>query len=241
MHYTILSIFLSLCLNCLNLLANEEIDYSRTISLYISELKSEKSIIVAKAIKKLKRFTFSEYDSKSKEKIALLLKPQQYHFKGVIELAGFLKLQDSLNAVTQEELKTQSLIQAHGFAQIRAGNTEKLNTLMVNVRKLDVNDEFIYNVAPKLIYTRNKTCVDYLLEIIMSNELNCTSSDPESNQPIICAYRLIELLAPAIYYFPFTTSRSGSLEVDDYEVALIEMRKWILENKETYSLDMETY
>jgi len=228
-------------MNAVKIASHDDLENSRTISLYISELYSDNSQVVSRAIKKLKRYTLSEYSNKNRTEVGTLLKPEQYHLKGVLELAGFLQLQDSLDAVTVEELRTQSLKQAHGFAQIRAGNDDRLNILMKNVREMKLDDDFVYNVAPKLIYTRNKKCVDYLLELIMSDELNCTAADPESDDPLICAYRLMELLAPAIYYFPFTLNRSGSLKVDDYETALIEMRNWIRENKDSYSLDMESY
>jgi len=58
------------------------------------------------SIPTLKNTKAQNFQHQTNKKVSALLNPKQYHFQGVLELAGFLKLADSLSAVTKNELKT---------------------------------------------------------------------------------------------------------------------------------------
>jgi hypothetical protein len=113
------------------------------------------------------------------------------------------------------------------LALARLGDQPSISLVNSKVRGVEVNDDMVYDIAPSIIYTRQRQLYDYLVELLYSNEKNCESANPDDASSINCAYRILELLAPEIEGFPITTSASGDLEVRNYQEALITAREWL--------------
>ena len=51
----------------------------------------------------------------------------------------------------------------------------------------------------------------------------------------------MEFLAPVIKTYPLKTDSNGDLITNEYENALITLRKWFKENETTYEIIIDTY
>ena len=99
------------------------------------------------------------------------------------------------------------------------------------LQKAPLNDDFVYDFVPDLVYTLQPEIFRLLETIIQSNEKSCQSADPDYAQPILCGYRAMEYLAPVIEGYPLPLDEYGDLQVEDYEAALQELRSWFRENQ----------
>ncbi|MEM8583420.1 MAG: hypothetical protein AAGF87_04075 [Bacteroidota bacterium] len=171
---------------------------------------------------------------------ALLLPDIPYRHRFFL-LAGFLNREAALRAVPLEYRRTTRDMNAYDLAMIRIGDASRVRRLEQLLREAVVNDDFIYDIAPRLIYTRRPEVIDFFFQAILSDERNCFPADAHTNGQINCAYRLLEMIAPIIRDFPLQVGPSGDLEVEDYPRALDLVRMWIRENIDTYQIITETY
>lgn len=192
-------------------------------------------------VRKLTRYPVQEFDRAAREKVGLLLNPQQIHLREWVLLAGFLGLESELRQLLAAKALPKTLQQAIHFALVRCGDEQQLRKMMQRVRTIPVNDDFVYHLVPLLIYTRRKEVTDYLLELVQKEDQNCMPADAETPGNINCAYRIMEYLAPVIRDFPLKLDVSGDLITDDYTKALARVRTWITEQKGTYILEFTTY
>jgi len=220
-------------------------DFSRNgfkdIPLLITQMSFSESDIVKTAIHQLKRHSITDFTEQDRLQIANRLKPDQYHLQGVIELAGFLQLRDSLDGMDPKHLSTESLKNAHALALVRSGDQKLRETMLSNIMKMAVDDAYVHQVAPMLIYTRQRDCIDHILLQILSDQPSCSPSDPETNGQIVCGYRLMELVAPVLEDFPYSVSKSGSLQAENYREALRVVRQWIKTHQSSYRIDATSY
>lgn len=159
----------------------------------------------------------------------------------LMKLAGFLGLEDLsilIHARTFPD-NSQFLRWAALLSNARLGKAYAVTEIMMRVRKLDINDDVVYNLFPDLLYTRQSECVDYVVNALYSNARNCASPNADDDTPIPCAYRILEQLAPVISDFPVTIDEFGELETDDYDTALQQVRRWLKENR--YTLNTDTF
>jgi len=192
-------------------------------------------------VRKLTRYPVQEFDRAAREKVGVLLKPEQVHLREWVLLAGFLGLEKQLKQLLTAKELPKSLQQTIRFALIRCGDKEQLQKLMEKVHTIPVNDDFVYQLVPLLVYTRQKAVTDFLLELIQKDDRGCSPADAETPGAISCAYRILEYLAPVIRDFPLKLDVSGDLAVEDYPKALELVRAWVLKRKQTYNLDDTTY
>ena len=151
---------------------------------------------------------------------------------GCIETLENEMLSKNLNKHDQKDFR---------LALIRAGDVRFESKLFKSAKEQVVNDRFVYTLINDLTYTRSKMIFDYLLELILSDEKRCTSANNDDPEPMICAYRLIENVAPYINDFPAKVNAYKELETTDYAKLLIEVRTWINKNKSNYVLNKEVY
>lgn len=83
----------------------------------------------------------------------------------------------------------------------RLGDKQALSHIMTQVRKLEINDDVVYEVFPDIIYTRQRDAIAYVVEALHSEDKNCESANPEIRENIPCAYRIMEYLAPLLKIF----------------------------------------
>jgi hypothetical protein len=110
------------------------------------------------------------------------------------------------------------------------GEEQAINDVMSRVKRMPVGDAVVYEIFPDLVYTRSREAISYLLETLNSDAKACESADPERPTRIPCAYRVMEMLAPAIEKYPLKLSESGDVVTSDYPAALAQVREWFKAN-----------
>jgi hypothetical protein len=73
--------------------------------------------------------------------------------------------------------------------------------------------------------------MDFMLREILSDEKRCRSSNPDKEEEIICAFKIIEMVAPVIENFPVKITSYGEADIDDFDHTLNSVREWIMLNK----------
>ncbi len=199
-------------------LMNGVADTDRGISGYCSE--------------SLSGFDRADFSQADRNRLGEYLIPQTPHFDQVIQLAGYLGedgYRNALVSITDSEANF-TIRWASRLARARMGDPASIDYILRKLQQAPINDDFVYDIVPDLVYTRQLEIIKFLEGIIQNEEKNCSSADPDANTKILCGYRVIEYLAPVIENFPLPIDEFGELEIDNYENALIIVREWFSEN-----------
>lgn len=192
----------------------------------------------------LKKFNKNDFNSEELLLINNTLQSQQnnlgtltkiYAFAGHPEVSGDINLLLSKPSLTKSDKKDLKL------ALVRCGNEQLTDKMYEKLKQQVINDDLIYSALPDVIYTKNKLLYGHLLNAILSNDKKCSSANNDDNTPIICAYRLIEQMAPHINNFPVTINEKGEINSKDLPKTLIEVREWISKNKDNIEIDFLHY
>ena len=209
---------------------------------WIEKCKSQNSGKVSIAISALKSYDQDEFNDEARSELGMLIDDRSRHLDDLIMVAGWLGLIEEIEAYeNSKERHPQKIYQRLQIAKLRAGNLAKLDNFLKNVKKVPINDDFNYTIAPLVVYTRQKKAIDYVLEVIMMRNSACSPADAESYGRIDCAYRLVEMIAPVIDEFPYELTKSGDIKTSNYESMLEEVRTWIDSNKNSYSINNKGY
>lgn len=126
------------------------------------------------------------------------------------------------------------------LALARLNDGEAVQELCAKIQEKTFNDELVLNTLPDLIYTRNKKIYDLLINELTNESKNCQSANNDSNEMILCAFRIMEQLAGKVIGFPVQVDQTGEI-VGDYTEALKQARQWILNTKKEYSINTNQY
>lgn len=191
-------------------------------------------------LKALTFFNANDFDAEAKYILSEKAKTKGSHYKLLVQLCGWLKTTDLIYDFRQKiDQKEGTSVQdrwAMRLALARMGEQDMTDYCLARLKKVKINDDVVYEFIPDLIYTRQKPIFDHLLTLIESDEKNCSSSNPDSDEKIICAYRIIEQIAPYIENFPAKVDVSGELQTNDYAKLLVEVRTWISQYRESYKV-----
>lgn len=208
----------------------------------IDAIADKDSGISGYASSSLRDFSEQDFSEGQKFKLMSYLNKPIPHKRSVILLIGVLQLYGAI-----EPLRTLSgqgngkyIRWAASLALARMEDAEALLFVVNTVKNRPVNDDLIYDLVPDLIYTRQKLAFDYLFKIINSDEENCFPADPDAVQKIMCAYRVLEYIAPYIENFPLQVEEEQLL-VDDYQQALMDVRNWFRDNNTSYIIKKDTF
>jgi hypothetical protein len=186
--------------------------------------------ISGSASEALTGFKKADFTTIHKADIAKLIQPNTPHLDMVLKLAGYVEISnDPFDLIINSNLSFKYKW-AVRLALARMGDQESIAYLLNKVEKAPINDDFVYDIVPDLVYTHQMDIYKYLEGILKSDEQNCMSADPESSQNILCGYRVMEYLAQCIKSYPLQTDEFGDLEVEDYESGLQQVRKWLVMN-----------
>jgi len=170
------------------------------------------------------------------------IRPGIPHLDEIVKLAGYLELtdfQDRIKSIAYSSAPFKYRWAAH-LALARMGDEEAISNITARLERAVINDDVVYEVAPDLVYTRQKAIFRFLEDVIHSDAANCGSADPDSNRNTLCGYRVMELIAPAIHDFPIAVDHTGDLLTNDYSEALTTVRTWLRQNRE-YVLRNDQY
>jgi hypothetical protein len=202
---------------------------------YLTFIGKNKDLSLASyALKKLTAYKTEDFSPKSKSVLRDLVNKQHHNYELVVKLTGLAGMREMI-PVYKAKLVHDTLLNKHGrwwmhLAMARLGDTTEINYCLIKTKRMPVNDHFIYHYAPDLIYTRQKKALDYVVEILNSEQKSCVSSHPDYPRNIKCGYRAMEYLAPAVQDYPYKLLASGDLDVEDYKNALLDIRQWFAEN-----------
>lgn len=188
--------------------------------------------IINQNIEYLKQFTKQAYSQQAKSAIDSLLTKKKYQsFSDIFLIAGFL----GIGAEPMNQLLVNPDIQPKfkwtlNLALARMGNANSLDAVLRFVTNKKSDDNLVIYIVPNLVYTRQRAAIDYCINILNETDKNCSSPNAEVSNKIVCGYRVMEILAPAIVDYPFTVDATGSINADDYEVALEQTRQWFVEH-----------
>lgn len=212
------------------------------IDILIQGLRDQDTGIIGKAVDALTAFNKSDFTPAHKNSINGYINLQTPHADKIFMLAGFLEMNDQrgkLNDVINSNAAFKYKWAAR-LALARMGDNLSIDYILGKLGNAPVNDDLIYDVAPDLIYTRQPEIFKYLEQIIFSDKTDCQSADPDSNAKILCGYRVMEYIAPAIQNYPLPVDEAGDLDVTDYEASLRQVREWFRQNP-NYSFRTERY
>jgi HEAT repeat protein len=222
----------------------EEQVREKIVGLLLQGAQDKEAGVRSDCIERLANFKPQDFNSASRQKLGALLQPETSYLDKIALLTGYVgdkayeqPLQDLLRKTNLGRKERWSV----QMALARMGNTTAIDQVVGRLKGVRVNDDMIYEAAPMLVYLRQQQSIDYLFEIVMSDAKNCESANPDSEVPILCAYRVMEYLAPVVKDFPLKVTAGGDLDVKDYEKALVTVRKWYAAHKATYQVVKDVY
>lgn len=181
------------------------------------------------------RFTSNDFSNNSKDSLISLFRQRPPYLDQLVRLVGSLQitsLSDELRTLSGPATTNQRIRWTALLALARMGDQEATQSVMKRVQRLPVNDDVVYEIFPDLVYTRQRSAIDYLIVELKSDEKKCFTADAEDETPITCAYRIMEMLAPVIDKYPLEQDASGDIKTKDYKKSLTTVRTWFEKNKE---------
>lgn len=197
---------------------------------------------VGLALSYLTNFQKEDFSIAARDSIKSLVKRNPPHFDQLLKLAGFLELQDlkgEIKPYTQPGNPKQ-VRWAAILSLARMNDATALQDMMTRIKKLQTNDDVVYEIFPDLVYSRQREALDYLVVVLNSDDKKCMSADAEREAPITCGYRVMEQLAPAIEGYPLQLEVSGDVKTKDYTAALNTVRDWFRKHPH-YEINRNTY
>ena len=202
------------------------------------------SVLTASSISHLQKIKQTDFTEASKSYLKTALDAATNNAGALAKVTAFACgnscLQELQNALYKQDISKRDKKDIK-LAQLRAGDTSNEQRLLQSAKEQVLNDNFVYNLIEDLTYTRNKAIFDHLLDLVLVDSKSCTSADNDNPEPMVCAYRLIEQVAPCIDNFPAKVNSYNELESTDYPALLKTVRAWIKENKSSYVLNLNNY
>jgi hypothetical protein len=207
---------------------------SEVINFILVVAKSKHSSVVAKSFRLLQNIPAKYFGKSALDTIEVMIRRNQRNYSDAILLAGYLNEPVFVDVIKHIFLNSRGFTRQEQWTTYRVlarlGDKDALTYCVKKVTALPVNDQVVDVLFPDLVYTRQKEAIDVLIKVLNSDELLCSSTNPNNDGKILCGYRIMEMLAPVIESFPLKTLPSGDLDVKDYSKALIEVRRWFQAN-----------
>ncbi len=157
---------------------------------------------------------------------------------------GYLQLKetmDTLRSFTNNRTAPRDIRIASYKALARMGDENALAFLLSQIERTGMNDDAVAILLPDLVYTQQRQAFDVIIAGLYDDTPRCTSSNPDNEVPILCGYRIMEMLAPLIKDFPLDAEASGDIKTKSYEKALKTLRKWFEKHKTDYVILTEEF
>ncbi len=198
--------------------------------------------VIGQNLSWLQNFQKRDFSLATKELITTLLRNNRLpHRQRLIMLAGYVG--------AGQELMQRQLLQPDlspndqwylSLALARMGDAKSVDFCLKVLKDQELNNQLVEFVLLDIIYTRQKKLLDVCVRYINSDERSCFSADPDSEAAMLCGYRVLELMAPVMVDFPIQVNAIGTLDVSDYDAALMMARQWFLEHPD-YQINADNY
>ena len=174
---------------------------------------------------------------------ALLTRPTVAAAPDLVLVAGWVGDDASVLSGLDAGLlrRNRYLAQRRGYAAVRLGDAAAAAQLMESLERYPVDDGFAEEFAPLLAYTRHRPAVDALLALLATPQMGCTPLESSVPGPEDCGYRFMEVLAPIIEDFPVALGEFGTVLAEDYDAALLDVRRWAKSHADDYVLDQTRF
>jgi hypothetical protein len=218
-------------------LTEEDIHFRKlSVHFLLEAIKDKDSGNSGTATKSLTRFALEDFDTQAKDTLYHLLLLKPYHYEDVVKLAGFVNPKKCLQ-LFQDNLANDSLLKPKDkwvirLALARMGDTAAAKYCLDKIKSQPLNDNVVTWLFPDLVYTRQPEAIQYLLGQILTDAKVCNSPSPETDEKTICAFKIMELVAPVITNFPLPADKYGDLDIGNYNEALLTVRNWIASKPE---------
>jgi len=176
----------------------------------------------------LREFRRTDFTSIAKDSLRSSLRKNIVHKSDLIKLAAYLEMQEmagDFRIITQPG-NSQDVRWAALVALARMGDAASLDNILTRVRRLEINDDLVYNTFPDLLFTHQKPAIQYMVDVMKSDNKNCFSADAEQEVAILCGYRIMEQLGSIVKDYPLKLDVSGDIKTKNYGEALIIARNW---------------
>lgn len=212
------------------------------INQQIKALDDKDAGIMVKAIHALTGFKNTDFTHNQQLRIINRLNADMTHLAQYARLVGYMPNEAAIEPLRQVQFQTTDGWESFNLnlALARSGDEQATAAVLNKIQNAQINDDFVYDIVPGLVYSRSMEVFKFLETIIFSDVANCNSANPDSNANILCGYRIMEYVAPAIENFPLPIDEYGELIVDDYEAALTTLRAWLLQSPD-YQLVKDRY
>lgn len=222
----------------LGLISTELETRQAAVSALVGGVRDKNRSIQGWSVQHISVYNREDFTSETKGQITQAISTNPQNLPELIKVAGYLNIPEAKGGIENIALtssNTSDKLAAY-LALARMGQADYSAKTTSIIRRQALNNNVVYELVPALIYTRQKQCIDYAIEILYVDEKNCGSSNPDNPTKILCAYRVMEYLAPVIKDFPFGLKTSGDIDADNYKTALIETREWFLKMGSTYEI-----
>lgn len=215
----------------IGLKASDDQIRSKAITSLVQGLGDKNKGVVGMIINYLFEFTPEDFNSNNKSNLQQCVRTGISHYEDLIRLTGYVNISE-LIPFYQEKLKITtsgkiSTTWAMHLALAKMGDQWEADYCLQQVKKLGLREEVVLNMFPDLVYINYKPAFNYLLETIMTDSKNCRSPQPDVTQGVICAFKVMELVANHVEGFPVTLNAYNEIETDDYDALLLKVRDWI--------------
>jgi len=181
----------------------------------------------------LTHYSRSDFEQQAKDTLLSCLNPDQPAFIQIMKLTGYLHISEArpilLSLISQHYLD-EPQIWATQFTLARLGDQRSAKICALLAEQNSLNNLYVNNLLPDLIYTRSKYVYNELVTYLNSDETGCLSPNPNYSGQIPCAYRILEALCGKIDGYPLQANRYGDLVNSGYPEALIQAREWLAKN-----------
>ncbi len=212
----------------------KEANQSLAVVIFTQGLTDKHGSIINQNLAYLKQFSLNSYSKKAKQNIAAVLSLKKYQsFSDIYLIAGFIDSgYENMNRLYLNPDVPKKVKWKLQLALARMGKQEALEQCLQQTNAIDIDNQFVTHIVPDLLYTRQHQAINSVISILNSDEKNCSSPNAESSAPMVCGYRIMELLADVIEAYPFKTDASGMLICNSYPDALETVRIWFNSTKE---------
>jgi len=195
-----------------------------------------------RAFGSLKKFNASDFDRSSRDSLVRRLEGKYPNRESLLRLIGFVGKEENVISIKPfaSAANGVSICWNALLAMARLGDAESIDLILQKTKKLNVNDASVNQLFPDLVYTRRKELFDFLVEVIHSEQANCESADNDNPTSILCGYRVMEQLAPAIRNYPLSLDASGDVKTWNYQQSLEKVRQWFRQNS-NYQIITDTF
>lgn len=225
------------------------VELAAKAALYSSDLNLRKRVVrslcgclfidapftATKSMNYLSDFSSSDYDEESVKTIERFLTDSKgFNYTEVARMAVTKGIGlEQLAAIYHNEKMSVSKRWDIAISLSRLDYQDAVDWLVSHLAKAQPDGEFVENLVPDLVFTRNRMLIEYCIKLLLDTNLKCSSANPNVSKQVDCGSCIMSWLAPAIRNYPVQFDSLGMLQSDkDYIEALDTVRKWFAENED---------